>query len=144
MFTANLRTKIQDSRGSDSSRILSVRGGILISIGNFPEMLSQAILVGIILVGRLGVPSECQEKAVKQGRAVCLGLFSYPVLMAADILLYQARATRGKLQYFCDDPVCPDPVWKLSFTAAPQTKHLDFTGFGSSRFLTLQGGIPRP
>ena len=20
----------------------------------------------------------------------------------------------GKLRHFCDDPVCPDPVWKLS------------------------------
>lgn len=34
--------------------------------------------------------TQYKEKAVKQGRAVCLGLFSYPVLMAADILLYQA------------------------------------------------------
>ena len=53
--TANLRTKILDFRGIDSSRILIVRGGILKSIGNFPERLSQQILVGIILVGRLGV-----------------------------------------------------------------------------------------
>jgi len=34
--------------------------------------------------------TQYKEKAVKQGRAVCLGLFAYPVLMAADILLYQA------------------------------------------------------
>ena len=52
---ANLRTKILDFRGFDSSRILILRGGILMSIGNFPEILSQRILVGIILVGRLGV-----------------------------------------------------------------------------------------
>ena len=26
------------------------------SIGNFPESLSQAMLVGVMLVGRLGVP----------------------------------------------------------------------------------------
>ena len=32
-----------------------LRGGILIYIWDFPEVLSQAILVGIILVGRLGV-----------------------------------------------------------------------------------------
>lgn len=31
-----------------------------------------------------------QEKAVKQGDSVGVGLFTYPVLMAADILLYQA------------------------------------------------------
>ena len=39
--TANLRTKILDFRGFDSSRILILRGGILISIGNFPESLSR-------------------------------------------------------------------------------------------------------
>ena len=56
--TANLRTKILDSRGFDSSRVSILRGGIIMSIGNFPECLSQAILVGIILVGRLGVSRQ--------------------------------------------------------------------------------------
>ena len=53
--TANLRTSIMDFRGFDSSIILILRGGILMSIGDFLEDLSQAILVGIMLVGRLGV-----------------------------------------------------------------------------------------
>ena len=53
--TANLRTKILDFRGFDSSRILILRGGILMSIGDFPEVLSHIILVGMILVGRLGI-----------------------------------------------------------------------------------------
>ena len=44
-----------DFGGFDSNIILILRGGILMSIGDFPESLSQAILVGIILVGRLGV-----------------------------------------------------------------------------------------
>ena len=39
--TANLRTKILDFRGFDSSRILVSRGGIFMSTGNFPESLSQ-------------------------------------------------------------------------------------------------------
>ena len=34
---------------------------------------------------------QYKEKAVKQGDNVGVGLFDYPVLMAADILLYQAR-----------------------------------------------------
>jgi len=34
--------------------------------------------------------TQYKEKAVKYQRAVGLGLFAYPVLMAADILLYQA------------------------------------------------------
>ena len=52
---ANLRTKTPDFRGFDSSRVLISRGGILMSVGNLLEALSQRILVGIILVGRLGV-----------------------------------------------------------------------------------------
>ena len=34
------------------------------SIGNFPEILSQAILVGIILVGRLGAPAPARKITV--------------------------------------------------------------------------------
>ena len=56
--TANLRTKIVHFRGFDSSIILKLRGGILMPIGKFPEMLSQPLLVGIILVERLGVFQE--------------------------------------------------------------------------------------
>ena len=54
--TAILRTNIMDFSGFDSSIILIIRGGTRMSIGDFPESLSQAILVGIMLVGRLGVP----------------------------------------------------------------------------------------
>ena len=68
LATANLRTKILDVRGSDSSRILSVRGGILMSIGNLPESLSQAILAGIILVGRLGVGQGAWDKVSRATR----------------------------------------------------------------------------
>ena len=53
--TANPPTNIVEFRGFDSSVILIVRGGIPRPIGDFPESLSHAILVGIILVGRLGV-----------------------------------------------------------------------------------------
>ena len=54
-LTANIRTNIMDFRGFDSSRILKLRGGIPRAIGDFPESLSQAILVGIMLVGRFSV-----------------------------------------------------------------------------------------
>ena len=53
--TANLPTNIMDFRGFDSSIIFILGGGILMSIGDFPESLSQAILVGVTLVGGLGV-----------------------------------------------------------------------------------------
>ena len=53
--TANLRTNIVGFRGFDSSVILILRGGILMSIGYLPESFSQAMLVGVMLVGKLGV-----------------------------------------------------------------------------------------
>ena len=62
--TANLRTRILDFRGLDSSIILILRGGILMSMENFPESFSQAILVGIILVGRLGVTNMLASAVV--------------------------------------------------------------------------------
>ena len=48
---------LQISRWFDSSIILILRGGIPRPTGNFPESLSQAILVGIMLAGRLGLPA---------------------------------------------------------------------------------------
>ena len=42
-------------RGFYSSIIVIIRGGILKSTGNFLESSSQAILAGVMLVGRLGV-----------------------------------------------------------------------------------------
>ena len=53
--THNLPTNIVDFRRFDSSIILIERGRILMYIGDFPESLSQAMLVGTMLVGRLGV-----------------------------------------------------------------------------------------
>ena len=60
--TPNLPTNIMDFRGFDSSIILIYRVGILMSIGNLPESLSQAMLVGIMLVGRLDVVVILQRK----------------------------------------------------------------------------------
>ena len=54
-FTANLRTNIRDFRGFDSSTILILKGEIPRPKGNFPESLTQASLVGIMLIERLGV-----------------------------------------------------------------------------------------
>ena len=55
IVTVNLPTNIVGFRGFDSNIILIIRGGISRPIGNCPESLSQAMLVGIMLVGRLGV-----------------------------------------------------------------------------------------
>ena len=57
--TPNLPTNIVDFRGLDLSIILISRGGILMSIGDFPQSLSRAMLVGTMLVGVLGVYTKC-------------------------------------------------------------------------------------
>ena len=54
-YTHNLATNIVGFRGFHSSITLISRGGILMSIGDFLESLSQARLAGTMLVGRLGV-----------------------------------------------------------------------------------------
>ena len=48
-------TNIVGFGGFDSSTMLILRGGILMSIGDFPESSSQAMLVCVMLVGGLGV-----------------------------------------------------------------------------------------
>ena len=55
LWPVSLRTKILDLRGFDSSIILILRSGILMSMVNFQESLSQRILVWRILVWRLAV-----------------------------------------------------------------------------------------
>ena len=50
----NLPTNIVDFRGFDSGIILILRGGILMAIGDFPESLSQAMLVGCDVSREIG------------------------------------------------------------------------------------------
>ena len=69
--TPNFSTNIMDFRGFDSSTNLFRRGGILMPIGNFPESLSQAILVGIMLAGRFGVEST----ATLRSDQACAGMW---------------------------------------------------------------------
>ena len=67
---ANLHTNILEFRGFDSSIILMLRGQIPRPIGNLLESLSQAILVGIILVGRLGVEGTAPLGARKAPKSM--------------------------------------------------------------------------
>lgn len=46
------------------------------------------LLSGVASVNMLRRMIQFKEKSVRQGEDVCLGLLDYPVLMAADILLY--------------------------------------------------------
>ena len=58
MITPDLPTNIVDFRGFDSSIIFIERGGIPTSIGKCRQSLSQAMLVGMVLEGRLGVDNS--------------------------------------------------------------------------------------
>ena len=49
-----LRANIVDFGGFDSSIALVLRGELLMSMGNFPESLTRAMLVGVMLVRGLG------------------------------------------------------------------------------------------
>ena len=56
------------------SIILLLRGGLLRPIGNFPESLTHSMLVGAMLVGRLGVMpshgSKTERMALSSGSTI--------------------------------------------------------------------------
>ena len=83
-ITANLRTKMLDFRGFDSSIIFMLRVGFLMPAGHFPKLLSQQILLGIILVGRLGVHMLQQ---IKSYHDVCRIIYPKRRLRSASFLL---------------------------------------------------------
>ncbi|MBU1348852.1 tryptophan--tRNA ligase, partial [Patescibacteria group bacterium] len=58
-----------------------------------PQHAELAWILGTITkLGELERMTQFKDKSGKQGERVGLGLFSYPVLMAADILLYGSTA----------------------------------------------------
>ena len=69
--TANPSAKIVDFRGLDSSTILILLGGIPRPIGDFPESLTQAMLVGTMLVGGLGVQQAWPQNLIRQHAQNC-------------------------------------------------------------------------
>ena len=62
LVTPNLPTNIVGFSGFDSGITLIVRGGILMSIGDFSESLSRAMSVGVMLVGRFGVNTQRKQE----------------------------------------------------------------------------------
>ena len=66
--TPNLPTNIVDFRGFDSSIILILRVGILRSIGDFPESLTRAMLVGCNVSREIGRKIARTEQRVRERR----------------------------------------------------------------------------
>ena len=74
------------------------------SIGKLLESLSQRILVGRFLVGRLGVQSVASASPQDSCKDPARGS-----RIRLDMRFWQ---NVGDLWPFCENPVYPDPVWK--------------------------------
>ena len=84
------------------------------------------ILNGLVSVAQMRRMTQFKEKSKGNGKRITAGLFNYPLLMAADILLYQTDLV----------PVGED-----------QKQHLEFTRQVAQRFNRLYGNtfkIPEP
>jgi tryptophanyl-tRNA synthetase len=84
------------------------------------------ILNGLVSVAQMRRMTQFKEKSEGNGNKVTAGLFNYPLLMAADILLYQTDLV----------PVGED-----------QKQHLEFTRQAAQRFNRIYGNtfkIPEP
>ena len=88
----NLPPDIVGLRGFNSSTILILRVGILMSIGNLPESWSQAMLVGTMLVWRLGVIADrlhirayclCSVLSLRHPSRLCSDCRAAPVVCLA-------------------------------------------------------------
>lgn len=89
-------------------------------------------------MGELGRMTQFKDKSGKEGANIPAGLFNYPVLMAADILLYQAalvpvgedqrqhleltRTLAQRLNKHCGQPLCKVPA---PYIAAVGAKIMD-------------------
>ena len=80
-------------------RVCVVRRGLVTRAGRARASQAHSELAWLLNcvtpIGWLNRMIQFKEKARKQGEDVNVGLMDYPVLMAADILLYQARGGAG-------------------------------------------------
>lgn len=108
-----------------------------------PEHAEAARYLGAVaMVGTLRRMIQFKEKSVRQGEDACLGLLDYPVLMASDILLYDAdlvpvgsdqqqhlQLTRDLAERFNRDYGGSGPVFKLpkAYIAAEGARIMSLT-----------------
>ena len=94
----HLSTNIVDFRGFDSSIISIYRGGIPRPIGDFLESLTQAMLVGVMLVGRLDARARVVRVSSGSPRAPALSGSHNNMLyvcMYIYIYIYTEREREG-------------------------------------------------
>ena len=70
-------------------------------------LLLLSLILVAVLAGYHGNKGQVLSCAAPlQGEDVRAGLLTYPVLMAADILLYQVRPGHLQLDRLCSKPAC--------------------------------------
>ena len=92
LAAANLRTEIPDFGGFDSIVILILRGGILMSIGDFQEILSRRILAGSILAQGDWAYQAAQRARREFGNSGAPKRGKAPVFSRGEIPPMQRRA----------------------------------------------------
>ena len=134
-LTANLPTNVVGFRGFYSSIILILRGRILRYKGNFPESSSQAMLVDIMLVGRLGVPyysgrwswSLVIFRSQQMGNRIVFYVFTWNsswqyllTLKHVDVCLFVRPRLYNCTQVYIDTISTPTPlVHRYTYTDVP-------------------------
>ena len=88
--TPNLPTNIVDFRGFDSSIISIERCGILMSIGDLPESLSQAMLVGCNVSREIGRMAPDCAPLPKQARFVRVSSYCAVQIRKLRIWIFRA------------------------------------------------------
>ena len=74
---------------------------------------------------------QYKEKALKQGENVGVGLFDYPVLMASDILLYQADLVHFSLHELRTDSITVSPLYRRYLSVKIRSSTLNSPGISA-------------
>ena len=66
---------------------------------------------------------------------------THTIHLATNAIHLAMKVDYGESRHFCDDPVCPDPVWKLSRGGECYSEAGDRRGIGSTLDGEVKGGV---
>ena len=97
------------------------------------------ILNNFTYMGELSRMTQYKDKSQKQGKNIRVGLFDYPVLMAADILLYQSDIVPIGADQKQHVEICRDIAERFNSTFSPTfTVPEPYFGTAGARIKSLQ------
>ncbi|MGI6109480.1 MAG: tryptophan--tRNA ligase [Eubacteriaceae bacterium] len=97
------------------------------------------ILNNFTYMGELSRMTQYKDKSQKQGKNIRVGLFDYPVLMAADILLYQTNYVPIGADQKQHVEICRDIAERFNTTFSPTfTLPEPYFGLAGARVKSLQ------